>query len=66
MLLKTRATLTTRLARILAWNMPSHAERPLMPNLPDHPVPQIQNFLHVHLTLADSSYSAVTRAGRIA
>ena len=66
MLLNTRATLTMRLTRSLAWSMPQDAEPPLMPNRPDHSVPQTHDLLQAHLTLADSSYSAVTCAGRIA
>lgn len=60
MLLNTRATFTTRLARTLAWNMPQHAEPFLMPNRPDHPVPQV----HARLAKTASGYVAIPHAGR--
>jgi fatty acid desaturase len=41
MLLNTRTTLTTRLVRFLAWNMPYHAEHHLMPNVPFHHLPRL-------------------------
>jgi len=37
--LNTRTTLTTRVVRFLAWNMPYHAEHHAMPSVPFHKLP---------------------------
>lgn len=41
MLVNTRTTLTNPLVRLLAWNMPFHAEHHLAPAVPFHALPQL-------------------------
>ncbi len=61
MLLNTRTTLTTRVVRFLAWNMPFHAEHHLMPNVPFHRLPRLHNRLRDHLGVKADGYVAFTR-----
>ena len=58
MLLNARNTFTTRLVRALAWNMPSHAEHHLMPNVLLNRLSRRQ----AHLPIAADRSLAVTRA----
>jgi fatty acid desaturase len=61
MLLNTRTTLTTRLVRFLAWNMPYHAEHHLMPNVPFHRLPRLHARLQGHLGTVTDGYVVFTR-----
>jgi fatty acid desaturase len=60
-LLNTRTTLTTRLVRFLAWNMPFHAEHHLMPNVPFHRLPALHARLRHRLGTTSDGYLAFTR-----
>jgi fatty acid desaturase len=61
MLLNTRTTLTTRLVRFLAWNMPYHAEHHMMPNVPFHRLPRLHARLQARLGTVADGYVAFTR-----
>lgn len=62
MLENTRTTLTNRLVRFLAWNMPYHAEHHAMPMVPFHKLPDLHEDIAAHLKSVSPSYRAFTRA----
>lgn len=61
MLANTRTTLTGRLARFIAWNMPYHAEHHAMPSVPFHQLPRLHERLAPHLKETVAGYRAFTR-----
>ncbi|MEM8622227.1 MAG: fatty acid desaturase [Pseudomonadota bacterium] len=54
----TRTTLTGRLIRALAWNMPYHAEHHAMPTVPFHKLPELHSIVRPHLTSTADGYRA--------
>ena len=62
MLENTRTTLTTRLVRFLAWNMPYHAEHHLAPQVPFHRLPVLHGLIRDRLRVTAPGYAAFTRA----
>lgn len=57
----TRTTLTGRLVRFVAWNMPFHAEHHAAPNVPFHQLPALHQDMAPHLKSISESYTAFTR-----
>lgn len=57
MLENTRTTLTTRLVRFLAWNMPYHAEHHAMPMVPFHALPELHAEMAPHLKSVSDGYT---------
>ena len=57
----TRTTYTARLIRLLAWNMPYHAEHHAMPNVPFHQLPNLNALCAAHLKSTSSGYRAFHR-----
>ncbi|NCW05282.1 MAG: hypothetical protein EBW32_13970 [Rhodobacteraceae bacterium] len=60
--LNTRTTLTTRVVRFLAWNMPYHAEHHAMPSVPFHKLPTLHNMTAAHLGRVSDGYSEFSKA----
>ena len=60
-LFNTRTTLTTRLVRALAWNMPYHTEHHAWPAVPFHRLPALHARLREHLGVTADGYAAFTR-----
>ncbi len=60
MLENTRTTLTVRLVRWLAWNMPYHAEHHSFPTVPFHQLPRLHAHLQPHLKSVSNSYAEFT------
>ncbi|MEO0765020.1 MAG: fatty acid desaturase [Pseudomonadota bacterium] len=60
MLENTRTTLTTRLVRWLAWNMPYHAEHHSFPSVPFYRLPDLHAYLAPHLKSVSHGYSEFT------
>lgn len=60
MFANTRTTLTSRLVRFLAWNMPYHAEHHAWPQVPFHQLPRLHNAVADHLKETAPSYRAFT------
>ncbi|GAB5448116.1 fatty acid desaturase [Gymnodinialimonas sp.] len=56
MLDNTRTTLTTRLVRALAWNMPYHAEHHAYPAVPFHKLPAFHEHAKAHITHLQPGY----------
>ncbi|MFN3261374.1 MAG: fatty acid desaturase [Pikeienuella sp.] len=54
----TRTTLTNRLVRLLAWNMPYHAEHHAMPAAPFHALPALHARARAHLKRVSPGYRA--------
>lgn len=52
----TRTTLTTRLTRFLAWNMPYHAEHHACPAVPFHKLPELHQLCAEHLKSVSDGY----------
>ncbi|SFD72488.1 Fatty acid desaturase [Sulfitobacter brevis] len=61
MLENTRTTLTNRLLRFLAWNMPYHAEHHAMPMVPFHALPSLHAEIASHLKSVSPSYRSFTK-----
>ena len=57
MFLNTRTTLTTRVVRFVAWNMPYHAEHHAMPSVPFHKLPILHDMTAAHLGQISDGYS---------
>lgn len=57
MLENSRTTLTNRLVRFLAWNMPYHAEHHAFPNVPFHQLPALHAELKPHLQSTSEGYT---------
>ncbi|MGR3795097.1 fatty acid desaturase [Vannielia sp. SX4] len=62
MLANTRTTLTTRLIRALAWNMPYHAEHHAFPAVPFHALPRLHKKTRAHLHQVSPGYAAFTQS----
>ncbi len=60
MLENTRTTLTTRVVRFLAWNMPYHAEHHAFPAVPFHHLPALHDHMAPHLKSVSPGYAAFT------
>ncbi len=60
MLENTRTTLTNRLIRALAWNMPYHAEHHAMPMVPFHHLPALHTDIQSHLKSVSNGYAEFT------
>jgi len=56
MLENTRTTFTTRLVRLLAWNMPFHAEHHSYPAVPFHKLPRFHRIVATHLRRTENGY----------
>ncbi|HEY6629983.1 MAG TPA: fatty acid desaturase family protein [Rhizobiaceae bacterium] len=56
MLENTRTTFTTRLVRLLAWNMPYHAEHHSYPAVPFHKLPRFHRLVAAHLRSTERGY----------
>lgn len=56
MLENTRTTFTTRLVRLIAWNMPYHAEHHSYPAVPFHKLPHFHRVVADHLRTTESGY----------
>jgi fatty acid desaturase len=52
----TRTTFTTRLVRLLAWNMPFHAEHHAYPAVPFHRLPLFHAIVREHLAATERGY----------
>jgi fatty acid desaturase len=61
MLENTRTTLTNRVVRFFAWNMPYHAEHHAMPMVPFHALPELHAEVQDHLKSVSNSYTEFTR-----
>ncbi len=62
MLENSRTTLTLRLVRFLAWNMPYHAEHHCYPAVPFHKLPTLHDAVRTQLRMTAAGYGAHTRA----
>ena len=61
MLENTRTTLTNRIIRFLAWNMPYHAEHHAMPMVPFHALPDLHGEIAAHLKSVSDGYAGFNR-----
>jgi fatty acid desaturase len=61
MLENSRTTLTNRAVRLLAWNMPYHAEHHAYPTVPFHRLPELHALIVPHLRETAPGYAAFTR-----
>jgi len=52
----TRTTFTNRLVRLIAWNMPYHAEHHAMPTVPFHRLPELHRMTREHLKETETGY----------
>lgn len=57
----TRTVRTNRLVRLLAWNMPLHAEHHLFPSIPFHALPAVHADVKMHLKHLNPGYLAAHR-----
>lgn len=53
----TRTTFTTRLVRLIAWNMPFHAEHHALPTVPFHKLPALHEAVRDHLKTTADGYA---------
>jgi fatty acid desaturase len=53
----TRTTFTTRLVRLIAWNMPYHAEHHALPTVPFHKLPELHDAVRAHLLTTANGYA---------
>ncbi|WP_118134042.1 fatty acid desaturase [Oceanicella sp. SM1341] len=65
MLENTRTTYTTRAVRLLAWNMPFHAEHHAYPSVPFHKLPEFNRIIASRLRVTERGYARFT-AGYLA
>jgi fatty acid desaturase len=56
MLLNSRTTYTTWLVRLIAWNMPYHAEHHAFPGVPFHRLPDFHRLTKPHLGVVEHGY----------
>lgn len=56
MLENTRTTFTTRLVRLIAWNMPYHSEHHSYPAVPFHKLPRFHTIVAEHLRTTENGY----------
>ncbi len=57
----TRTTLTNRLVKLIAWNMPYHAEHHAYPNVPFYRLPDAHKISASHLQNVSDGYVAFTK-----
>ncbi len=57
----TRTTLTNRVVRFIAWNMPYHAEHHAYPSVPFHKLPDMHRQTRQHLAALSSGYTEFHR-----
>ena len=60
MLQNTRTTLTNRIVRFLAWNMPYHIEHHTLPQVPFHKLPDLHRDMQGHHGVLENGYAAFT------
>lgn len=53
----TRTTFTTSLVRLIAWNMPFHAEHHALPTVPFHRLPELHDAVREHLKTTANGYA---------
>jgi len=53
----TRTTFTTKLVRLVAWNMPFHAEHHALPTVPFHKLPDLHKAVRDHLKTTADGYA---------
>jgi fatty acid desaturase len=53
----TRTTFTTKLVRLVAWNMPFHAEHHALPTVPFHKLPELHEAVRHHLMTTADGYA---------
>jgi fatty acid desaturase len=53
----TRTTFTTKLVRLVAWNMPFHAEHHALPTVPFHKLPELHKAVRDHLQTTADGYA---------
>lgn len=53
----TRTTFTTRLVRLVSWNMPFHAEHHALPTVPFHKLPDLHETVREHLMTTADGYA---------
>jgi fatty acid desaturase len=53
----TRTTFTTKLVRLVAWNMPFHAEHHALPTVPFHKLPELHEAVRDHLKTTADGYA---------
>ncbi len=53
----TRTTFTTKLVRLVAWNMPFHAEHHALPTVPFHKLPDLHEAVREHLKTTADGYA---------
>ena len=53
----TRTTLTNRLVRWVAWNMPYHVEHHVAPQVPFHALPALHALTRPHLRHVEHGYA---------
>ena len=53
----TRTTFTTMLVRLVAWNMPFHAEHHALPTVPFHKLPELHEAVREHLKTTADGYA---------
>ncbi|WP_397542806.1 fatty acid desaturase family protein [Roseovarius salis] len=56
----TRTTLTNRVVRFLAWNMPYHVEHHTLPNVPFHKLPELHDHMKGRHRVTADGYAAFT------
>jgi len=56
MLENTRTTFTTRVVRLIAWNMPYHSEHHSYPAVPFHKLPRFHTIVAGHLRTTENGY----------
>ena len=61
MLENTRTTLTNRIVRFLAWNMPYHIEHHSLPQVPFHKLPELHEHMQGHHGVLAEGYCRFTR-----
>ena len=62
MLANSRTTLTNRVVRWIAWNMPYHAEHHAWPIVPFHQLPHLHDHLREHLGQVERGYTTFNRS----
>ncbi len=60
MFMNSRTTLTNRIVRFFAWNMPFHAEHHAYPSVPFHKLPELHEQVQDHLAVTTQGYRAFT------
>ena len=61
MLENTRTTLTNRVVRFIAWNMPYHVEHHAYPSVPFHKLPELHQHTQAHIKHLDEGYARFNR-----